>query len=135
MRPKFTSSRPAASLQPAGLRGALPAALVVAALMAAPFAAPRASSAAPPAGGSGAAALDPTALKTYQSLFGADERRVLATSATKDDAQFAATLLEKNKSLTDDPALAEVVCTKAYEFGIKDPEGYAVAIEAAGQMA
>src|SRR4051812_28044275 len=87
------------------------------------------------AAGGGPAALDPAAVKTYQSLFGAEEKRVTTTSSTRDDAQFAASLMEKAKSLTDDPALVEVVYTKAYEFGVKDPEGYALAIEAARQMA
>lgn len=71
---------------------------------------------------------DPTS--SYAALFGAEEKRVAGTSATKDDAKFAAGLLEKAKNLADDKALLDVIYLKAYDFGIKDPEGYATAGEA-----
>src|SRR4051812_7390488 len=61
----------------------------------------------------------------FAALFGAEEKRVAATSATRDDAQFAASLLAKTPALIDDPALTWIVCQKAYEYGIKDPDGFA----------
>ena len=66
----------------------------------------------------------------YNNVFGAEEKKVLASSGTKDDAQFAASLLEKAKALTDDPALVQFIYNKAYEMGIRDPDGYATAGEA-----
>jgi hypothetical protein len=77
---------------------------------------------------------DASASQAYQTLFGAEEKRVRATTTPKDDGQFANKLMEKSKSLTDDPALLRMVYAKAYEFGIKDPEGYTAAAQALAKL-
>ena len=73
---------------------------------------------------------DKEALAKYQAIFGKEEAAVMATPATRDDAQFAARLMAKTKDLADDPKLATVLCQKAYAFGCKDPEGYPAAASA-----
>lgn len=102
--------------------------------VAAPAGTPAPARPAAPSEGATDLAIDPAALKSYQTLFGAEEKRVAATGATKDDAQFASSLIEKAKSLTDDPALVELIYNKAYEFGIKDPDGFPAAAQALAKL-
>jgi hypothetical protein len=72
---------------------------------------------------------------TFDSLFGAEAKKVSSSSTTSDDARFAATLLEKAGSLGDDPGLALLLYEKAYEFGLKDAAGYATAAAAMKRLA
>ena len=49
----------------------------------------------------------------------------------KDDAGFAAQILEAARGLADEPELRSRLYEKAYEYGISHPNGYATALEAA----
>jgi len=73
--------------------------------------------------------------KAFETLFGKEAAQASATPDTKDDAALAAKLLKGAGVATADPALAALLCTKAYEFGIKNAAGYATAIEAASLLA
>lgn len=70
----------------------------------------------------------------YASLFGEEEKKVLATAFTKDDATFAAKLLARAGDLKDAPELQRLVLTRAVELGQKDADGLATAIDAAKQI-
>ncbi|HEX8915073.1 MAG TPA: hypothetical protein VF796_22165, partial [Humisphaera sp.] len=83
-----------------------------------------------------AAAFVPSAARAdaqadYASLFGAEEKKVLSTPSTRDDAAFAATLLGKAGDLKDAPDLRRLVLARAVELGQKDVDGLATAVEAA----
>lgn len=70
----------------------------------------------------------------YASLFGDEEKKVLATSATRDDAAFAAKLLARANDLKDAPELQKLVLKRAVELGQKDADGLPTAVEAAKQL-
>lgn len=70
------------------------------------------------------------AAATYATLFGSEEKTVLATSNGKDDARFAASLLQKAPSLKDEPGMLQLLYSKAFDFGMKDPDGYPTAMAA-----
>jgi len=67
---------------------------------------------------------------TFNSLYGSEYKKVLASPNPADDAALAAQLLTgaKNEGIT--PALMTVLCNKAYELGVKAPAGHETAIEA-----
>ena len=67
----------------------------------------------------------------YETLFGAEARKVAASPQTSDDTAFAATLLKAAASLEDSPALQVLLREKAYAFGIKGTAGYETALAAA----
>ena len=68
--------------------------------------------------------------KKYEALYGAEEKKVVATASTKDDAKFAAKLIELAKPIPDDRPLLAVMYERAHALGSKDPDGYAAALEA-----
>jgi len=70
------------------------------------------------------------ALQAFNSLYGEEMKRVLATPDTADDVQLAAKLLEAAKSVTGQPALLAVLCEKATEIGKPTAGGRVTAIQA-----
>jgi hypothetical protein len=68
--------------------------------------------------------------KKYETLYGAEEKKVAATTSTKDDAKFAAKLIELSKPIPDDRPLLAVMYERAHALGSKDADGYAAALEA-----
>lgn len=77
----------------------------------------------------------PKATASYDSLFGADEKKVVASHNNKEAARFALKLAGSVKSLTDDAELSALLDDKIYQYGIKDPEGYAAALAAVKRLA
>lgn len=70
------------------------------------------------------------AKKAFDSLpLAAEAEAVRKTATTDDDVAFAAKLLIQARPLTD-RWLKLLLLNKAYEFGVKDPAGYATAVEA-----
>jgi len=67
---------------------------------------------------------------TFNSLYGSEYKKALASPNPADDVDLAAQLLTaaRNPGLT--PAVLAVLCNKAYELGAKAPAGYETAIEA-----
>ena len=72
---------------------------------------------------------------SYNSLFGAEDRKVRASASTLDDAQFAAKLLDSAKAVGDSRAMQLLLLDKAAQFGVSNPKGYAVAAEALAMLA
>jgi len=70
------------------------------------------------------------ALQAFNSLYGEEMKRSLATPDTADDVALAAKLLEAAKSITGQPALLAVLCEKAAELGKPTAGGRATAIQA-----
>ena len=69
--------------------------------------------------------------RTYESLYGAEARKVSASYTKRDDVAFAAQLLEAAHDAPDSPALQALLCEKAYEFGVRHRDGL---LSAAGAM-
>lgn len=70
------------------------------------------------------------AADTFNSLFGDEVKRVVATPSPVDDVALAKQLLDAAKSAEKQPALLILLCNKAYELGIKDTTGYDTALTA-----
>ncbi len=66
----------------------------------------------------------------YEMLFGEEAGKVAATTSAKDDAELAAKVLTAAKMATDAPKAQVYFYQKAYELGIKDVSGRAIAVEA-----
>ncbi|MCY2928735.1 MAG: hypothetical protein NTV86_04425, partial [Planctomycetota bacterium] len=66
----------------------------------------------------------------YKALFGEDEEKVSASNDSKEAAEFATRLVHAARAVGDQKDLQILLCTKAYEFAMKDPSGYQTAIEA-----
>ena len=66
----------------------------------------------------------------FDSLYGNDYRRVIATPSTADDVALAAQLLTAAGAAGTKPSLAAVLYDKAYELGTKAPAGCETAAEA-----
>lgn len=86
----------------------------------------------------GAFASDPSkvseeTLRHFNSLYGTAEQHALQSSG-REQAKFAAQLLEAVKDLKDDKDLCAYLLEKAYQFGLKDPAGYATAGDALKKM-
>lgn len=71
----------------------------------------------------------------FNALFGADYQKVTASPLTVDDADLAGRMVEAARRSADAPALAALLCERAYELGVKHPRGYAAAVEAMGLLA
>lgn len=65
--------------------------------------------------------------KLFEELFGAEAKKVAATPAKADDADFAAKLLKSSETLTEAPALRAILYEKAFEFAIRSSKGYSTA--------
>jgi len=75
-----------------------------------------------------AGAEDPN--KVFASVFGGEAKKVSATYSKKDDAEFAEKLFAAGEKTSGSPQLRQILYGKAYEFGIRDKAGYAVAADA-----
>jgi hypothetical protein len=75
-------------------------------------------------------AVEPDPRAEYEKVFGAQEKKVLATPGTKDDAEFGMMLVETARKVTDSPKLQAFLYEKAADMAAKDPSGYSVALEA-----
>ncbi|MCX5655190.1 MAG: hypothetical protein NTY65_11135 [Planctomycetota bacterium] len=76
------------------------------------------------------AAPEDEALQAFNSLYGEEVKRVLATPDTADDAALAGKLLEAARSVAAQPALLAVLCEKAAELGKPTPAGRTTAVQA-----
>ncbi|MCY2928850.1 MAG: LamG domain-containing protein [Planctomycetota bacterium] len=65
----------------------------------------------------------------YKAVFGEEEKTVLS-GGPRASADFAAKLLAAAKGVGEQKDLQAMLCEKAYDFGMKDPAGYATAIDA-----
>ena len=70
------------------------------------------------------------AKEKFDSLFGDDVKRVIASADTLDDTVLAGRLLNAARTTRADPALAALLCENAYTLGCKHTSGYATAAEA-----
>ncbi len=66
----------------------------------------------------------------FESLYGARVRRALSTPEKTDDATLAGELLAAAKTMTETPALLELLCDGVYQLGSTHAEGYPFAAEA-----
>ncbi len=78
----------------------------------------------------GACAWADEAEDAFNSLFGAEYQKVTASPLTVDDAELAGRIVEAARRSGDSPALAALLCEKAYELGAKHARGYAAAVDA-----
>jgi len=86
------------------------------------------------AAASASAATDPKAARAFQELFGAEARKVAATSGTTDDVRFAATLLDAATLAGKQTGLRTLLCEKAVEFASRNSAGYKTAVAAIGHL-
>ena len=63
----------------------------------------------------------------FDSLYGADVKRVRATRDTADDAALAAKLLAAARAVEAQPEFLAILCTNACELAAADPKGYETA--------
>jgi hypothetical protein len=75
------------------------------------------------------------AQRAFDEVFGAEAKRVKASGSAKEEAHFAAKLLESAGTLSDSPALRTVVLEKAYELGLRSADGCVTAAAAGRQLA
>jgi len=72
--------------------------------------------------------------KTFESIYGAEARRIVASGDNRTAAAFARRLLDDAKKVSEDKPFLIVLLEKAYDFGVLHPEGYAAAVGAMDQM-
>jgi hypothetical protein len=70
------------------------------------------------------------ASQIFDSLYGARLKAVESTPASKDDVEFAATLLASAKQARDTPALLKLICEAVDKLGSRDRTGYGFVVEA-----
>jgi hypothetical protein len=70
------------------------------------------------------------AAAAFQSLYGAELDRLRASRDPKESVGLATKLLAAAKQAPAQPELVAVLCEKAYELALAQPDGYATAIEA-----
>lgn len=75
------------------------------------------------------------AQQAFDSLYGKDLRRVLATREKADDVALARQLLAAARQADRQPRLLALLCRQAYELGARDADGYDAAIEAMDLLA
>jgi hypothetical protein len=75
------------------------------------------------------------AAQVFQSLYGEDLRRTIATPSSADDLTLAARLLADAKATDVPPALLVLLCANACQLGACDPRGYDTSLEAAALLA
>jgi hypothetical protein len=69
------------------------------------------------------------AAKVFQSLYGADFKRVRATRDPKDDLELAQRLLAAAKDNTNEPEFLTILCEKAADLASPHPDGQGTALE------
>ncbi|MDP6636837.1 MAG: hypothetical protein QGG42_18205 [Phycisphaerae bacterium] len=75
--------------------------------------------------------LQADAARDFETLFGAEAKKVSATRIKSDDVALAVKFLTAAAGAPDSPEFQLLLYEKAYEFAIKSKEGYARAIDAA----
>jgi len=70
------------------------------------------------------------AAKVFESLYGAEVKRVRATRDTKDDVELAQRLLAAAKDNTNQPEFLTILCDKAADLSSAYPDGQGAALEA-----
>jgi hypothetical protein len=75
------------------------------------------------------------AAQVFQSLYGAELKRVAATRDVADDLALAAKLLEAARAAEAQPALLTVLCEKCFDLAAQDPKGCETALAAAELLA
>jgi len=70
----------------------------------------------------------------YETLFGAEAKKVTASRTKTDDVKFAARLLKTAKDIPDSPAMQVLLYEKACQFGSAGPAGCDTALEALGLL-
>jgi hypothetical protein len=70
------------------------------------------------------------AAKVFESLYGADFKRVRATRDPKDDLELANRLLAAAKDNTNQPEFLAILCEKAADLASPQPDGQGTALEA-----
>jgi WD40 repeat protein len=75
-------------------------------------------------------AAETEAKATFKSLYGEEVTRATRTPSTVDDVKLAGKLLDAVGASRDQPELLALICSKAYDLGKKNSDGYDVAIEA-----
>jgi hypothetical protein len=75
------------------------------------------------------------AQRAFDEVFGAEAKSVQASRSAKEEARFAAKLLESAGTLNDSPLLRTLVLEKAYEFGLRSADGCVTAAAAGRQLA
>jgi len=76
------------------------------------------------------AAIAEEAEDAFNSLYGNEYKKVMATRDLTDDVALASALLAAAKAPGTHPALAALLCEKSYELGVKAPAGSETAVEA-----
>ena len=66
----------------------------------------------------------------YETLFGAESKKIIASRTRTDDVEFAATLLKTAKGVPDSPALQVLLYEKASQFASGGVSGCDTALEA-----
>lgn len=66
----------------------------------------------------------------FESVYGAECKRVEASPGAADDAALAVRMVADLKAKEPSPELAAAVCDKAYELGVKAAPGWEAAVEA-----
>jgi len=70
------------------------------------------------------------AAAAFESLYGADLKRVRATRDPKESVAFAARLLAAAKQATGQPEFLAILCENACDLALAHPDGYATAADA-----
>ena len=70
------------------------------------------------------------AVEAFNSLYGEEVKRVLASRDPSDDTLLAAKLFEAAKTVSQQPELMALLCEKAVELGRTTPTGRATAVQA-----
>ena len=70
------------------------------------------------------------AAQAFESVYGADLKRVKGTAATGDDLELAGRLLAAAKRTTDQPAFLAILCERACDLSSRHPDGVSTAVEA-----
>jgi len=70
----------------------------------------------------------------YETIFGAEAKKVAASGTKADDAAFAAKLLKSAMKMPDSPGMQVLLYEKACQFGSAGPAGCDIALEALGLL-
>jgi len=74
------------------------------------------------------------AASDFETLFGAEAKKIAASGSKIDDAAFAAKLVKAAKDMPDSPKLQILIYEKATQFGSSGPAGCDTALEALGLL-